>query len=457
MRAPTYSRAVVLALLIGSITVVALALFAGGGSDYTVTARFINAGQIVKGNPVQAGGVPIGSVAKIELTPDGQADLTLSLEKEHSPLPTGTRAAIRQLSQSGITNRFVDLSFPDHRKGAGEIDDGGTIGADATTTQVDLDQVLNALKPETRKALQGLLEDSADSLADEGGEQLGRGIEYLNPGLSTSARLLRELTRERPVLERTLVNGADLVSALSERRESLASLVGTANETTGALARQKGALAESIGLLPPVMRRANTSFVNLRTTLDDLDPLVADAKPVARNLSPLLADARAVAAAARPTLRDLRSAIRRPGKGNDAVEVVRAVPRLADIAVVRKERAISPGGRRVGVGETQGAFPQAAEAFGDATPVIGFARPYSMDFIGWLDDFSSTGGYFDALGGQTRTHVNIAENIYGTPPKTGQFKRCPGGADIVLPDRSNVLSAEEQDRLGCTEQHRAVR
>ena len=56
-----------------------------------------------------------------------------------------------------------------------------------------------------------------------------------------------------------------------------------------------------------------------------------------------------------------------------------------------------------------------------------------MDFVGWLDDFSSTGGYFDALGGQTRTHVNIAENIYGTPPKTGQFKRCPGGADIVLP------------------------
>ena len=54
------------------------------------------------------------------------------------------------------------------------------------------------------------------------------------------------------MLERTLVNGADLVTALSERRESLASLVGNANEATGALARQKGALAESIELLPPV-------------------------------------------------------------------------------------------------------------------------------------------------------------------------------------------------------------
>ena len=456
MRAPTYSRAIVLAVLITAITLVALALFGGGGGDYTVTARFINAGQIVKGNPVQAGGVPIGSVREIELTPGGQADLTLTVDSEHSPLPAGTRAAIRQLSQSGIANRFVDLRFPEHRQGAGKIDDGGRIGADATTTQVDLDQVLNALKPETRRALKGLLKDSAESLGGGGGEQLGRGIEYLNPGLSTSARLLRELTRERPVLERALVNGADLATALSERRESLAALVGTANEATGALARQKGALAESIELLPPVMRRANTSFLNLRATLNDLDPLVADAKPVARNLSPLLADARAVAAAAKPTLRDLRSAIRRPGRGNDAVEVLRAVPRLADIAVVSRARTVAPGGRDVSVGETPGAFPQAAQALRDAAPVIAFARPYSMDFVGWLDDFSSTGGYLDALGGQTRTHVNIAENFYGTPPKTGQFKRCPGGADIVLPDRSNVLSADEQRRLECTEDHRAV-
>ena len=41
------------------------------------------------------------------------------------------------------------------------------------------------------------------------------------------------------MLARTLVNGADLVTALSERRESLAALVGNANEATGALARQK--------------------------------------------------------------------------------------------------------------------------------------------------------------------------------------------------------------------------
>jgi phospholipid/cholesterol/gamma-HCH transport system substrate-binding protein len=450
------ARAATLAALLLAIVVVSLALFGGGSGGYTVTARFQNAGQIVKGNPVQAGGVPIGAVKSIRLTRDGQADLVLSIEDRHAPLPAGTRATVRQLSQSGIANRFVDLRFPSHRADASALGDGGRIEAEDTATQVDLDQVLNSLDPETREALRSGLEDSSRAL-DGRGEQLGRGIEYLNPGLASSGRLLRELARERPTVEGALVNGASLVSALAERRGDLASLVGDANEAVGALARQKGALAESIELLPGVMRRTNTSFLNLRATLDDLDPLVRDSRPVARNLSPLLSDARAVASAARPTLRDLRAAVGRPGRGNDLTEIVRAVPRLAEVATVRKRRSSSPGGRRVDLGETDGAFPQAANAFRDAAPVISLARPYTMDFIGWLDDFSSTGGYFDALGGQTRTFVSIAENFYGTPPKTKQYRRCPGGGDIVLPDRSNVLSAEEQERLGCTEEHRAVR
>ena len=56
------------------------------------------------------------------------------------------------------------------------------------------------------------------------------------------------------------------------------------NDTTRALGNQKLALAESIQRLPPFMRRANTTFVNLRAALDDVDPLVDASKPVARAL-----------------------------------------------------------------------------------------------------------------------------------------------------------------------------
>src|SRR4051812_6953587 len=76
-------------------------LFFGGATDpYEVKARFANAGQLVKGNPVQSGGVPIGSVAKVAITPEGQADVTLKIKRSRAPLYRGTLATIRQFSLS---------------------------------------------------------------------------------------------------------------------------------------------------------------------------------------------------------------------------------------------------------------------------------------------------------------------------------------------------------------------
>ena len=62
------------------------------------------------------------------------------------------------------------------------------------------------------------------------------------------------------------------------------------------------------------MRRANTTFLNLRATLDDLDPLVEDSKPVAKKLRPFMAELRPLARDARPTFRDLAD-ISPPGRG----------------------------------------------------------------------------------------------------------------------------------------------
>jgi phospholipid/cholesterol/gamma-HCH transport system substrate-binding protein len=74
------------------------------------------------------------------------------IDGEHAPLRRGAQAAIRQFSQSGIPNRYVDLSMPP--SGSREIPDGGTISSDDTTTQVDLDQLFNTLDAETRESLQ---------------------------------------------------------------------------------------------------------------------------------------------------------------------------------------------------------------------------------------------------------------------------------------------------------------
>ena len=435
-------------------------LIFGGSDSYQVKARFENAGQLVSGNPVQLRGAPIGSVKKIRITDDAQAEVTLEVDEDHAPLPEGTRAEIQQLSQSGIANRFVELTLPQAQNR--KLPDGATIPADRTRTNVELDQVFNALNPRTRRALQGFFKGQARQFRDAGNEAR-EGFKYLNPSLSSTSRLFQELTRDTPALERFLVDSSRLVTTLAERRTELASLVGNANRTTRALGNQKEALAESIGLLPPFMRRANTTFVNLRGALDDLDPLVEASGPVARRLGPFLASARTFAAGAAPTVRDLSLTISRAGGSNDAIELINAFPPLQNIATETKERTYAPGGRRVSVGETQGALPETAEAFDNAGPTISLLRPYTTDFLGWFDDFSTTGGGFDALGAYARGQLSFSESVNCTlpgtpcPVKFNQYRRCPGASEAPADDGSNVLSEDERARLECEEDHRAVR
>ncbi len=179
------------------------------------------------------------------------------------------------------------------------------------------------------------------------------------------------------------------------------------------------------------MRRANTTFVNLRSTLDEVDPLVEASKPVAKRLQPFLSQARAFAADAEPTVRDLSLTIRRKGGANDLINLLHSFPPLAEIATVTKQRTYAPGGRKFDVGETRGAFQETVDALKGGAGEIGFARPYTTDFLGWFDDFSTTGGGFDALGATARGMVSFAPILH--PDCAGDqavpaLPGCRGGA-----------------------------
>ena len=219
-----------------------------------------------------------------------------------------------------------------------------------------------------------------------------------------------------------------MVTALAERRDDLAGLIGNLNDTTRALGNQKEALAESIERLPPFMRRANTTFVNLRSALDAVDPLVEASKPVAKRLGPFLSQARAFAADASPTVRDLSLTIRKSGRANDLINLMQTFPPLADIATVQKDRSYAPGGTAHPVGNVRGAFPETVgRAQGRARRRSRFARPYTTDFLGWFDDFSTTGGGFDALGATApRLHHDVRVSCHAGLAGDEAVQALPG-------------------------------
>jgi phospholipid/cholesterol/gamma-HCH transport system substrate-binding protein len=435
-------RVLAVGVILVAIAVAAWLLFAGD-RGYRVTAEFVNAGQLVNGNEVRVAGNTVGSVDEIDVSPDGRAEVTFTVEGDYAPLRRGTRAIIKQTSLSGIANRYVDLHLGP--AGRDDIEDGGRIEADQTETAVELDQVFALFDEETRGSLQDFIKGQADTLRGRGRE-LRAGIHYLNPALSTGSRLFEELTEDEALLEEFLVDSATLVNTLASRRDDLTGVVSNLNATFGALGSQQEALAESIELLPPFMRRANTTFVNLRAALDDVDPLVDASKPVVRRLDPFLDQARLFARDAEPTFRDLSRTIRRSGPTNDLVELLDSFPPLARVAMDT---------RRINGAPRRGAFPETADALRAATPTIAFGRPYTPDFVGWMDDFSTTGGY-DAIGGFSRAWINFAEILHGPGPKTKQFRRCPGANEMPAPDGSNVFSASQAAALDCDPSQRSV-
>ena len=90
------------------------------------------------------------------------------------------------------------------------------------------------------------------------------------------------------------------------------------------------------------------------------------------------------------------------------------------------------------MGETRGAFQESVAALRGGAGEIGFWRaPYATDFLGWFDDFSTTGGGFDAFGATARGFITFTNTLHPDAVATGQFKRCPGAAEAPAPDGSN--------------------
>ena len=410
----------------------------GRDSGYTVTATFENGGQLVKGNYVEVAGRPVGKVESIELDENARAKVKMTVGSGFDPLHEGTRAVIRAASLSGIANRYVEIHPGPNN--ASKIPDGGAIGADDTEAPVDLDQLFNTLDPKTRKGLQQLVQGSAQQYFGKSAKA-AEAIKYFNPALSTTSRLTRELVLDKAAFERFVRDTATTVSALDERRADLTALVSNANSTAKAIGDENVALAEALGLLPSTLREANTTFVNLRATLTDLDRLVNASKPATKDLAKEFEALRPLIEDARPTIRDLSVLIRQPGPNNDLIDLNKKMPKLASVA--------------------KQTFPIDIKALEKSLPVISYARPYTPDFAGWLTKFGQVANPYDANGHYARIQPIFNQFQYddtpvgpvltplsravaganGLNPQSGE--RCPGAAMQSPPDKSAPWRGED--------------
>jgi phospholipid/cholesterol/gamma-HCH transport system substrate-binding protein len=417
--------AVVVALVAVAIIVLS------GGSTYQVHAIFENASQIVSGDQVMVAGNAIGSVSDIKLTPQGQADLTLTInDSNYDNLRQGTLATVRQASLSGIANRYVQLRLGPAN--APKIPDNGVIPTYDTTSAVDFDELFDTLNGPTRKGLQDVFQGSASQYAGKG-QLVQQALQYLNPAIASSSLLFSELDRDTQRFTAFITQSSHLVGDLAQRQSDLSLLVTNLSTTFGALANQHVALSRAIQELPGFMRLANTTFVNLRSALGDLTPLVNVSKPVAPKLEKLLIQLRPFASDAVPTLRDLSNIISRPGPNNDLTELTRLGVPLANATV----RNITADGKL-----RPGAFPESAHSLSLSTPELAFARPYAVDLTGWFEGFSHP-GVVDANGGISR----VAPDVGVATVQTGSIDLCSAPIVSILPNCGQTVGGLTQNLL----------
>ncbi|HVS29070.1 MAG TPA: MlaD family protein [Solirubrobacteraceae bacterium] len=414
---------IVVAAIAAVVTVAYLLL--SGSSDYKIHARFVNAGQLVKGNFVEVGGRPIGKVSDLRLTNDNQADVVLTIsDAKFKPLRKGTIATIRQVGLAGIANRFVELTPGPPRAPA--IPGGGVLPAAQTRPIVDLDAFLDAIDPQTRAHLQGILRNGSQAFAGTS-RRANQAFGYLNPAAAQSAGLLQQLLRDRASLRRLVATSATVAAALASRQVDLEQGVSNTARALRAVAGERSALVDALGQAPAVLVQATGTLHRLRGALSVVNPALREAQPTARPLVRVLRGLGPVSRRLTPVVADVRTLLPSLKQG------LEGLPPLADVALP--------------------ALRSTTRTVGDALPVFTGLRPYAPDLIaGFINGFNGTqAGYYDANGHYARilamggggtaagaVSPPLSLNVPGLANfRTGITARCPGGAVEPGPDGSN--------------------
>ncbi len=434
---PGITRWVALGALALVVLIVAYILFSGsGGASYQLL--FANASQLVRGDEVQVGGVPVGSVTNITLTPNFKARVTIHVESSLVPLHEGTTAQVRVPSLTTVAGRYVALvPGPNNRP---ELPAGATLPASAAQGTVDLDQLFDTFNPRTLKGLQNLFVGSAETYAGVA-EAAGVSAEYFGPALTSATRLFAELTRDEPTFTNFLLKTAQAVTTIAAHREQLTSLVGNSNQTFKALASEQANLERGVHQLPATLQQGNRAFTELPPTFAALRSLANVAKPDTTKLATFFARLAPLLDAAQPVLHNLSLAVSRPGPANDLTDAALGLPAFA--------HAVETG------------VPSSVKGLQESVPVTAFFGPYSPDLLAAARDFGTDAGYYDANGHYARLapvfdNFKLSGNtLKPTTPQEGvqglhlrELRRCPGAGATPSPADGSAPFTDS-GLLGC--------
>ena len=244
----------------------------GSSSDYT--AVFTSASEMKSGSKVKIAGVQVGTVHKVGLTRDNDAEVSFSVDEKYR-LPRSVRALIRYENLTG--DRYLDIGKGADTQQVSTLAPGGVIPEASTSPALDIDSLVGGFKPLFRSVtgdeLNKLTAALIGTLQGQGGE-----VRTLLDTVGSSTSMLAE---QDSVIGELVDNLNTVLTVADKRRDELSQSIGDLQAIVSQFANQadpmdqiidhlEGATLAGGGLLGNIRPDIRESVIHLDTTTANL-------------------------------------------------------------------------------------------------------------------------------------------------------------------------------------------
>jgi phospholipid/cholesterol/gamma-HCH transport system substrate-binding protein len=314
-----------------------------------VKAAFSDVGQLSTGDDVRQNSVRVGQVSAIDYSA-AEAIVTMDLETTEE-VHADAKAAM--WDQSALGQKFVELDTGS--QGAGLLD-GRVIPRAQTESATDIDQLLDALDPQTRAAT-------------------GSAVRELGTGVAGHSKDLHDFLTGAPGL---LTDVGTVSGSLASARTDLPALLGSAQRISAQLTGRTDQLRQ-------LLKNTTSAFEALN--VDDGKPLADTVKSLPGTLTSVrsvhdellrpLADTRSAMAQLLPGARSLGAAT--PDVRGLLVEGVNPLHKLPGVA---KSADPAVTGLTTTFRDARPLVPRLNQALAGLNPFLTALAPYSVDLPG---------------------------------------------------------------------------
>ena len=368
-------RPILITLLAAGVIALVAVLATSGSSGYQMHALLADADGLLTGSRVEIGGVGVGSVQSLQITPQDHALVTFTVNKQDLPVGRDASLVIRPADLLG--EKYIDLSVGNRATPAPA---GYTIPTSRTQEATDFDQLIDVLGPTERDRLAILVHEAGVALFGRGTD-VARLLAAAPPSLADTRALIDQVNASNAQLEGLLSHAQPVLSTLDAHQRELSHFVATAAGALSATAAHAHGLAQTVAETPGLLSQLDTTLVALDQAGSQLRPAATGLERTAPGLTAALQAIPGFSRAAQPTLAEVRSlSPRLVSLGHQAAPVIArlkpTLQKLQNVAV-------------------------------DGNPVTLSLNNGINDFLGTLQNWARAIQYTDGLSHEFRVSVQV--------------------------------------------------